>query len=173
MDVNCTQKVTPLKQASSLAPDKWPGHSTFCLKDILMSSRVSLFSVKLSLDFGACKMYTGWQIQWSPQRTILRYDCIWLAGHNHWPSSWYSSHSLSLYTVQFSMYIYMWGGWGVNIARTSYREVVGGFTMVLWSGHSEPAPTSAPSTGCLFWLSCGWMILNWVTTQFHPGKPTL
>ncbi len=42
VSMSTVQKVTPLKQACSLAPDKWPGHSTFCLKDILMSSRVSL-----------------------------------------------------------------------------------------------------------------------------------
>jgi hypothetical protein len=24
-------------------------------------------------------------------------------------------------------------------------------------GHSEPAPASTPSTGCLLLLSCGWM----------------
>jgi len=29
-------------------------------------------------------------------------------------------------------------------------------TYLLTIGHSEPTPTSAPSTGCLLWFNCGW-----------------
>jgi hypothetical protein len=36
--------------------------------------------------------------------------------------------------------------------RCSYSQV----NQALSKGHSEPAPTSSPSTGCLLWLSCGW-----------------
>jgi hypothetical protein len=52
-----TKRLPPLKQASS-----GPGQSMYLLLfkgQTLMSSRVSLFSVKLSLDFGAVKIYTG------------------------------------------------------------------------------------------------------------------
>ncbi len=37
----------------------------------------------------------------------------------------------------------------------------------LWltrQGHSEPAPTNAPSTGCLLWLSC-----EWSSTELPPS----
>ncbi len=37
------------------------------------------------------------------------------------------------------------------------------------SSHSEPAPTSAPSTGCLLLLTL-WMNLNSVNIWFHLGK---
>jgi hypothetical protein len=36
-------------------------------------------------------------------------------------------------------------------------------------GHNEPAPTSAPSTGCSLLLSCGWN-LNWVHIWFQVGN---
>ncbi len=38
------------------------------------------------------------------------------------------------------------------------------------AGQSEPAPTSAPSTGCPLWLSCGWTSTQ-LKILFHLGNP--
>jgi hypothetical protein len=39
-------------------------------------------------------------------------------------------------------------------------------TYIFITGRSDPAPTSASSTGCMLLLSCGWMNLNWVNIWF-------